>query len=265
MTPGASYKSVVAGATATMGNGSADANYPAQNVTDLVNINRPARMTPSAGFIAIQMTWPAPVTAEFLAYIAHNRTGGSDLMRLQTYTDAAWTTGLVDSGNFACWPSGDAVAGYPSVRPYVFPAGPRTFQSCFVYVFCSTVVEIGGIELGSWLPLLGMGQGKEVGFTNRMQPTALIGGGSDEADAAFMPRILNAEVPYVSLGANLNPMIDFQNAQRRGKPFVYVEDYDDATSWPRRCFLARNKELPPSVGALYRSDRFQLRFIEHRR
>jgi hypothetical protein len=44
-----------------------------------------------------------------------------------------------------------------------------------------------------------------------------------------------------------------------------VEDYNDQGSWPRTCFLARNTELPPLVGALYRHDKFQFRFKEHLR
>jgi hypothetical protein len=49
------------------------------------------------------------------------------------------------------------------------------------------------------------------------------------------------------------------------QPFVFLYDADDAATWTRKAMLARNVDVPPLVGAMYRHDRFLFRFREHLR
>lgn len=267
MTPGASYYSQSAIASWFLDTGTPDANYPVANLGDLVNITKVGRFTPASGQVLIRFTFPYPVYLGFIGFIAHNVTGGAAYCQVQLYDGPGITGSLVYNVVNNFWPSSAPVTGYPSVRPIVLPS-LLTVQSGYLAfaTMGAGMFELGGVDFGRWLSLAAVGPGKEVGFANRLDSIPLIGGGSDGSDTPFLPRIMNGEIPMLALDVGgLNDCLDFQTYTHRSNPFTYVEDADDPTCWARRCFLARNRELAPSVGRVYRRDRFQLRFIEHRR
>lgn len=264
MTPGVSTLSIASQGTWALFTGTGDANYPVANLTDLVRPSNVCRITPAAGAINIRITFPSSLSMQFLALVNHTLPAGATVrIRPTTGTNGSGTV-LFDSGAIAVWASGAPLSGFKPTFPYLGPSlvSARSVQLDFASAG-SSPVEFGAIEVGQWMPW-NIGEGIEVGFETRAADVTLVGGGAEAGDMP-MARIANGQIDKLSLSTLYPQFLDFQKAQGKNKPFVYVEDLDDATTFARRCFLARNTDLPPLVGALYRSDRFQFRLREQMR
>lgn len=264
MTPGVTYLSASSLASLAMITGSADANYPVQNLSDTVNNAKVARLTPAGGVVAFSFDLSAASLIQFVGLVRHNLSG-AETVRIRLYSAAALGGSLlVDSGVISVWPSGAAVAGYAQTRPWVASAGPYTALSGRVdFASLGGVLEIGALELAQWWPVY-MSPGAEIGFITTAADEAIVGGGAEAGDT-FVSRMMNGQCDFLSIATSATTGIDFQAAVGKSKPFVWVQDYDDPTTWGRGCWPARNADLPPIVGALYRHDRFQLRLKEHAR
>jgi hypothetical protein len=105
---------------------------------------------------------------------------------------------------------------------------------------------------------------RELGLSARPERYSLIGG-ADGASADWAPRTVSGQIDFLSTDVSMTTALDFQKAHGKQKPFVFVPDADDATTWARQCFLARNTDVPLLTGAGRRHDRFPFSFVEHRR
>lgn len=264
MTPGVSLASVSSLATFSMITGTADANYGVANLADTVNNAKVARFTHAGGIVAFSFNLSAASLIQFAALVRHNLVG-AETVRVRLYSGASLGGSLLaDSGVISVWPSGAAVSGYGQTRPYVHTAAVTALSGRVDFAGISSTLEIGALELAQWWAITGVSPGAEIGIDTRAQDVALVGGGAEAADV-FTPRIMNGQCDLMALATAATTGIDFQASLGKTKPFVWVQDYDDPTTWGRGCWPARNADLPPLVGALYRHDRFQMRFLEHLR
>ncbi len=254
--------------TAVVGSWSTD--YPITNLGDTIRTSKVARTTSTAQkeFKAI---FPAVRTIQLVSLIGHNITNAAAAFRIYAFSDnnpdpignAAHI--IADSGSLLVWPTGSAaVANYRSIRPYLFSA-PVAARSLYIAVNGVDVSpEFQAIDLTAWWEWSGIGYGFETGLLPGSDSRTLIGNAVDETDDEAA-RVVNGQIDYLALGATVNLALDFQIWAAMQKPFVFVEDYDTPASWARTALLVRNSALPPLVGAVYRHDRFQFRFVEHRR
>ena len=264
---GVSWDSVSPTTTFTGVVGTWSTDYPASNLADLRQITKVARVT-HGGNSAFTFLLASQVPIQFIGLVRHNM-NALYTMRIRLYTDTnpdpSNTGALVhDSGAVSMWPGGGApVTGYPATRPYVLP-DPLTIRSGRVdFAGPSAILEFGGLEIAKWWAWPGLQPGKEFGFKTRSSPIDLLGAGAEPVEGGA-PRILNGQQLF-PMAVAATTGLDFQEAQRRGKPFVYVQEYLVPASWARTVMLATNAELPPSIGAIYRHDTFQFRFVEHNR
>lgn len=262
MTPGVSYASISKDATFIVTTGTPDSDYPAQNLADTVNNTKVARITPDAGAVVININFVARAPVQALALVRHNLVGA------ETMQVALWSGPgqggpiLLVTGYFPVWPSGGAVDGFGQTRPYVSSQVYQAWSAQVAFAGLTGVLEIGAVEIGQWWPIA-MSPGAEIGFNTRAQDQALVGGGAEAGDIGFAPRVMNGQCDFVAMATAATTGLDFQSTTGRARPFVYVQDYDDPTTWGRGCWPARNLDLPPLVGVVYRHDRVQIRLQEH--
>lgn len=264
MTPGVSYLSASSLATFAMITGSADANYGIQNLSDTVNNAKVARLTHAAGVVAFSFNLSAASLVQIMALVRHNLVG-AETVRFRLYSAAALGGSLLaDSGVISIWPSGAAVTGYAQTRPWVATAAVTALSGRVDFAGVAATLEIGALEMAQWWAIPGISPGAELGFITDATDEAIVGGGAEAGDT-FIPRVMNGQCDFVALATSATTHIDFQAATSRSRPFVWCQDYDDPTTWGRGCWPARNIEIPPLIGALYRHDRVQLRLREHAR
>lgn len=248
------------------GGATVDPNYPASNLMDLVQSTKVCRVAPASGVVQFDFSFSTPLSIPFVGVVGHNIGAGSPTIRVRL-TSAVHGGGtlLYDSGAILVWPSSGPAANFQSVRPLINSASG--VQSALIdFGSLAGTLEIASIFMGRYIFLDGMGAGKQLGFTNRVSPIDLVGGGADPPAPDFVPRTLDADLPLVALGGDeYLSMIDMQRFQSLTGPMVYVEDYDDPTTWARRSMLCTNSELPAAIGALYKREKFSLRLREHRR
>lgn len=267
MTPGVSFNSRSSLATWATITGAFDANYPVGNLGDTIHPSMVSRATPSVGQVSVTFTLPAVSSLQFLALVRHNMLTSQSL-RVRLFSSGApnpaTNAGAIvyDSTSVPVWPGGGAVTNYPGVRPLALPAALNVLSGLIDITGITGVLELGAVDIGLWWPWAGEGVGRQFGHSTRLKPIDLIGGAVDVI-STWKPRTLTAEIPFIAMSTAATTGLDFQKLQGLSKPFVYVADYDDPTSWPRECALMRNSSLPPSVGQVYRSDKFQFKFIEH--
>lgn len=269
MTTGVSLNSRSSTATFATISGSWSSDYPVANLGDLWLISKVAKVTPASNLAAFTFVLPSAVPVQFLAFVRHTMAVGA-LFRIRLFSDnnpdPVGNAGAIvhDSTDTAVWPSGAPITGYPSTRPYLI-SSPVTARSGRInFSSLAAAVEFGGLEIGSWWGWPGFSPGKESVFVSSAPRTNLIGGAQVIEDV-WTPRKVDGQIDLLAMATAATTGLDFQKRASLAKPFVYVQDIDDATTWARHCWLARNSELPPTVGRLYRHDTFQFRFREHYR
>ncbi len=235
-----------------------------QNLADTVNNAQVTRLTPAAGAVAIGFNLSVASVVQLEALVRHNLVG-AETVRFRLYSAANQGGSLLDdSGVISVWPGGGAaVAGLGQTRPYAAAAPQTALSGRIDFASLGGVLEIGALELAQWWPVY-ISPGAQIGFSTRAKDQSVIGGGAEAGDS-FTPRTMSGQCDYLALTTTATTGLDFQGAVSKTKPFVWVQDYDDPTTWGRGCYPARNSDLPSIVGALYRHDRFQLRLVEHYR
>lgn len=244
------------------------ADYPLANVADLVNISNPARAS-APGARTIGGVLSASRTIQAVALIGHNIPAGV-AMRVYAFSgtgndptaDAA--TLVADSGAIFVWPSGGPVEGYRSIRPLIFTS-PVTARSVRIIINDpGSALEIGGIEIGALWEWPGISYGRDLGASDNDIDIELVGGAT-AVRGSGRARVVSGKIDLLSMATTSTTGLDFQKGLDIRKPFVWAEDYDDPTTWPRKCLFVRNQQLPPIVGRLYRHDSFPIRLKEHMR
>lgn len=261
MTAGVSIDSYSEGAVWTSITGTWDTNYPITNLGDLPRPSAVSRVVPVSGAIAIKGVLAAAAPVGIVALVHHTMAADAQ-MRVRLYSDDAQTAQVLDSGTIAVWPTGSApVTNFLAVRPYI-PTLTTAKSIRIDLTSISGTIDIGAIEVANFWNWAGVSNGSTIGFDVRAPAMAFAGGASQGVEQ-FMPRIYSGQIDYVKLADAASNGIDFQKLKGTSYPFVVVDDYEDAPAWLHGCFFARNSDVPPLVGAMYRHDTFQFRLTEH--
>lgn len=244
----------------------AHADYPGSNLADLERPSKPTRFVGSMPEgVYMNAVFPQSLPIGFIAIVAHNAPPGATFnIWLGNDTDP-YPTGpdVVFAGSYAFWPNGSAaIEGYPSIRPVVLPA-PVMARSIWISCYGVTApFDIGAIDVAYWWGWDGISPGKDLAVDARGAETPLVGGVSSVADWRTL-RQVSGQVDYMKVGGKTNTVLDFQREMDLDRAFVFVQDYETPATWPRTTLLAKNLQVPPLTGALYKHDRFVFRFGEH--
>lgn len=256
--------------TAVAGAWSAD--YPLQNVSSLKEPSRVARASSAGSSRTISGVLPQNRQIRALALIGHLIPAGAVQWRAHFFSGtgsdptANAADLLHDTGVQAFWPSASGPTdGYRSTRPYILPAviSARSFR-IVINGAAGVTHQLSGIEIGGFWEWPGISPGRELGVRAEADRTDLVGGAS-YVQGKGTPIIARGSIDLLKMSVAQTTGLDFQAHTDKRRPFIWAEDFDDPATWARKCLLVRNEELPPSVGALYRHDRFQLRLVEHLR
>jgi hypothetical protein len=244
------------------------ADHPVSNLSDLDRITKVAIANEGGGH-AIAGQLPAAATIDCMAIIGHNLAVGS-VFRLYAFSgtgnDPVADAGTIvyDSGETLVWPTGGPIADYRSIRPVMFPAAVSA-RSFYLILSPSglTPLQVGGIEFGQiWsLPI---SFDRQIGMSDDGSDIGLAGGAS-VTGLASEGRTVNARVDLMAMAITGTKGLDFQKGLDIDRPFVFAENFEDPTTWPRQCMFVRNQSLPAMVGRLYRHDAFPVRLVEHMR
>lgn len=260
MISGVSVGSFMGGVTLAAISGTWSANFPLANLADLVKPSNVARVTPASGAAAFSAVLTGPQAVQVLALVNHTLPAGATV-RARFYSDAALTTLVYDTTATAiAIPA--PVAGYAQSFPVVL-AAPLTVRGVRVDLAgLSGDAELGGLEIAGWWGWPPILLGAQAGVSPLGNDLGLVGGGSAGAESVT-PRIYNGELSAMALAVSSTTALDFAKLKGTARPFVFVEDYSDPTTWPRSCFLARNVDLLPLVAKVYGFDTQQFRLVEH--
>lgn len=246
MTAGVSIESW--SSTAAFSGSGFDANYPVTNLSDVVRSSNIARVSGGAT-TAITAALGAAHPVSCVGLIHHNLQVG-DTVRVQA--------GAYDSGTVAVWPAG-APAGYRCHRPFVFPE--VSASSVTVTITAAGDLELGAIEIARFWEWPGISPGAQVGLTAVAADLDYVGGGAGLIGAERV-RTYSGQIDKIQMTLAATRGLDLQGFKGKSQPLLFVEDLADPASWARRCFLARQNELPAAVGAVYRHDAYQIRLVE---
>lgn len=242
---GMSLESYSADAVFAAGTGAWDPNYGVANAGDLYLPSKVARVT--GGAASLTGTLPGASPIGIVAVTNHN----ADTIRVQA--------GAYDSGVVATAP---AVPGYRRTQPFIFPEISAALVTV-TFGFVGTL-DIGAIEIARFFELPGISPGAAVGFRRTGEDTELVGGGRIAArGGARRPRTFSGQLDRLAMAIAETRGLDFQKIKARSGPFVFVSDTATPASWSRGCWLARNAEVRPSVGASTRHDAWSIGLVEH--
>jgi hypothetical protein len=248
--------------TGTVGAWSTD--YPAANLGDLLRPTKVARVVPASGLATVTAVLAGPMMVQMAALVHHTFDTAAGF-RVRLYGDFAMTMLRADSGWMTVWPTGISPdPDFLAVRPHLFPEAVATRAVVIDFDNMAGSVDIGAIELARFWDWEGISPGAELGFDVRTPPLQFAGGAAQGVQQ-WMPRTYNGQLDLLDMKVAASRGIDFFKLKGTSSAFVFVDDYEDATSWARGCFLARNTDVPAMVGAIYRHDTFQFRLSEVRR
>lgn len=238
MRPILSYSSYSRTATATGTGWSAD--YPAENV---LNLARPTKVARGGTSLTIDLGSVVPVS--FVGIVQHALASSETIQVV---------AGAYDSGPVSL---SHQVSGWRQTTPFVFDE----VTTDTVEITFSDGADIGGVEVGLAWELPYIGEGAQVGMLDAGQEIVLLGGVSLGTDALRL-RTYDCEVPYLATTITEDIGWAFQQEMGLARPYVFVEDYDDPTTWSRSCFLATNAALPQINSQMFGLDKFSLRGVE---
>lgn len=240
------------------------ANYPLQNVSDVIRTSKIARRTSNA-YTTLSAEFPEPRSVQAIALIGHNLVPSSQVS-LSFYDGPMATPGEYVGGTGFLSPTGGQPnqTAYRRIMPIILPA-PVTARSFYMtFDNIADPMELEAIEVGQFWEWPGISYGREIGVSVESEEISLVGGAAFHPETAA-PRTVSGQIDLLAMAKTSTTGLDFQKAMDLQRPFVWAEDFDDPATWARRCLFARNVDLPAMVGALYRHDRFPIRMIEHMR
>lgn len=268
MNSGVSYPSYPGSAFAMI-NGAAQANFPVQNLADTQSV-RTAFQATAAGAIALSFTLSAAVPIQFLGLVHHNA-AAADTFRFRLFdsgipnivTNAAHI--VYDSTALPFYPVGATKSAlFPATTPLVLPAPISVISGRLDLSAQAAAWAIGALELGGWWPWPAISVARELGMDNS-DVVIEQSGGADHNMSQWASRTVRGDRTEIIVADEQAAVLDFQFAKGLRKPFVFVWDYDDPSTWPRECFLARNATLPKFSKAGHPVAKFAFDLIEHMR
>jgi hypothetical protein len=256
---GVSFPSYVSDAAFAMITGAAHADYPVANLGVLEKIRTPFKATAS-GAIAFSCVLSAAQSVEFVALAHHSATNGATY-RIRSYSDAAMTTLVDDSGTLSFSISADDQ--FPAVTPYMLPS-VLTVRAVRVDLSSIGVAwQIGGLEVSGFFDL-SQHDARSLGIRAKDQRQD-VGSGLTHGTRQFSPRTItlgNSLIDWSDIGPTF---LDFQMEKGTSQPFVWLRDYTDDGTWQREAVLVRNASLPAMTKNAWIYGELGLDLVEHLR
>lgn len=231
----------------TLASGTANADYPVANLADLVNIRAVFKAT---GAVVVTFDLGSTVSVGIVALVHHNAAGAT--WRVQLYSDAGMTAQVADSGTVTL----NTPNHFPAVTPYCpTPVSARAGK----ITLASGSWSVGGVAVAGFWSFTDVQNNREIGVTGNDQVQPLLG--ADHTTKVFSPRTLSASRGVGDV-ADQDTAMDFI-AEKKGNPFVWVWDADDATTWARECWLAKQVDPAPFVKLAHPSGQVSFKLVEH--
>lgn len=272
MQPGVSFPSYRDGAVWT-GTGWSTP-YPVTNVGDCVYLSNVARAS-AAGHVTLSFVLPAAEPVQMLALANHNLTA-ADTFRIRLFSGAVPNPGsftpVADTGTGLVFPfpsapllKPDGTPRYTQTTPMVMST-PVSVQSGLIDITTTTVLaEVGGIEIAGWWAWRGISFGLETGIDSR-ETEVQLAGGADFYPREWSARQKNGQIDFIVLGpTGADLAMDFEQQVDITRPFCFVEDTGDSTTWPRSAMMMTQTAANPLIGQATKFDQFQFKFNEHMR
>lgn len=264
MRSGVSYPSYSADATYTMLIGAANASYPVANLADIYNI-RTVFKASGAGAVGFTLLFPASRTIQLLTLLHHN-SPANGTVRYRLFSDnnpdpvgnAAHM--IHDSGLITLQTS----TYFAQSQPYRLSAAMSVRSARVDLSGNPSPWSIGGLDLSGFWEWQDVAVPREFGIKSN-DVTASQPFGVDHMMSQFGPRQIRGTRELVDQSENLTTALDFQLAVKTSKPFVWVWDAADSTTFARECILVRNARLNPPQMLDYPAGRQAFDFIEHLR
>jgi hypothetical protein len=217
-----------------------------------------ARVTPDTGDVVLTFTLPAAVSRQCFAMVDHN-IPDDGTVQLELFSDVL-TTGVHDTGAVAIPDRTDDAQTFP----ILLDAALSVRSGRITITGLTDDFEAGGFEIAKFWEFPWITAGLDAALRVTGEETALVGGGSVGPDGE-MPRTRRFDITWLDLDISVTTRLDLQKLKGLTRPFVYVEDYDTASSLPRDCFLATNAALPPAAAQMFDADSVSFEIEEHRR
>lgn len=220
-----------------------DADYPVAALSDLDQV-RLVALRSDSGATVLDFVLPATRTIDFLALIHHNGAGSTTFtLQLSSGTDP--TANIVYAGPLeSVWGNALPIEGYPAVRPILL-AEPIAVRSGRISLGANTSPwEIGCIEIGQFWAWDDVAVSTGIGIESSAV-SLRTAGGVDHITAQWSPRVANGSRTALDHSELEGRLMDFHRARGLSQAFVWCWDADDAGTWRRQAFLARNRTLPP--------------------
>ncbi len=250
MKSGVSFPSY--GATFTLATGTPDTDFPVSNLANLKDVRR---VFAASGAVEITFELDAAQSLEFVG-LAHHNAGVSATYRIRLYSDNL-TTEVHDSTVSSFYPTPTNLE-FAQSTPHRFDAVTALTGRINL---SSQAWEIGGIEIGGFWLWEDVGVGREIGLKSNDavsdQPE-----NTQHVMRQFSPRVFKGSREVVDVTDSVT-MLDFQKEKGTSRPFFWVWDTADPTTWPRECALVRNASHVPFSKMMHPSGRMGFDFLEH--
>lgn len=263
MRSGVSFPSFAAEATWSVSTGTWSSAFPVTNLSTLRDIRSVARAA-GTGAIGAKFTLPAARAIQFVALVHHNLPPACTV-RVQLYAGAAQDgTLLYDSTAVLVWPAGSAPGIFPGVvRPFLLDA-PVAARSGIVTIGGEggATTEIGAIEISGFWEWNDVAVPREVGLNNRdVVVTKPLG--YEDAMMQWSPRTVSGSREMVLQTENETTTLDFFRENKTFKPFVWLWDFADPSTWANQAMLVVNSSLPSTNAYSFPAGRISFTFQEH--
>lgn len=268
----------------TLSGGSWDAGYPLSNLTDQVNLGRPARSADlDAASLVIKGTLPRKRPIGLIGLVGHNLTTAAKVQVIG-YSDAAWTTQAFDTGAKFIWPTvsginpeweddnwwsrtyeSDAIKGVQALGLI------RLSDKPFVQSFDINITDAGNPDGKVRIRLLELARGEQmpvnfefgadVGWRSRTLEQEA-DGAAEYFERRAKPRVFNGRVPLLPRSVSMGVIYELQKIADINIGFLFIRNPADNSNWHREAALVRNVSLSPLRQVFAGRDTWEFSFKE---
>lgn len=238
-----------------------DSEFPASNLSDLDEIRKVALWT-DGGETELDFILPQARLIDFLALVQHNGSVASRFgVQLSSGTNPS-TNIVYSAGLQPIWGIGRPVAGYSALRPILL-SDPVLVRSGRITLGVNSLPwEVGAIDMGLFWAWPDVSVDREIGIESSASLFDMAGG-ADHATGQWGRRFASGQRGLVDQSELDTKLLDFHRATTRRNAFSWMWDVDDASTWPREAWLARNRSLPAGVVNDYEAGIMRFDFAEH--
>jgi hypothetical protein len=225
----------------------ADSDFPVSNLGDLESTRDTAKFS-GPGEITVSLG--SAKSVGLISLVQHNASEGATW---QVVLKNGGTT-VADSG-VVDLPTSEI---FPQTTPYC-PAAAVTATTAIITLSDQDWI-IGGVQAAGFWSFTDVAVPREIGVV--ANDTIVEHLGADHTTKLFSPRSFSGTREAVDFTTEQNTALDFLK-HYEGRPFTWVWDADDPTTWANECFLARQPQPEPFGKLMRPQGRVSFRLVEH--